>query len=64
MVFAARRVDATFRFGDFWRSIRGYPSRADVAVIPRLVKSFPTACSAVSDQQRPRLRVEDICLER
>jgi hypothetical protein len=36
-----------FRYSDFWRSRRGSLSRADNAVIPRLVRPNPTAGSAV-----------------
>ena len=51
---APSRVDAAFRFGDFWRSSRGSQSWADVAVIPRLVRPDPTAGSDVMSSVRQR----------
>src|SRR5882724_12384335 len=43
----AATVDGAFRFGDFLRSIRGYPSSADAALIPWLGQANPSAGSAV-----------------
>ena len=47
---APSRVDAAFRFADFWRSRRGYLSGTDVDIIPVLVPPNPTAGSAVIGQ--------------
>src|SRR5215207_6931089 len=46
--------DGAFRFCDFWRSRRGSLSRADAAVIPRLVQPDPTAGRAVNDELNVR----------
>src|SRR5215211_4374404 len=53
MVLFDTALMAAVRFGDFWRSRRGSLSRANVAVIPRLVPPIPTAGTDVSGQRRP-----------